>query len=508
MLEKQVTATTVLESRPHPNIMVIMPAAPAVKRTHVAAYCRVSTDSTEQKHSYEAQKLYFTNLYANSDEYVFAGVYADLGITGTETAIRPEFNRLLDDCSKGLIDRVVCKSISRFARNTKDCLLALRELKKLNVSVMFEKEGIDAARISDEIMITVMEGLAQEESMSISRNVRWSLKRKMAAGTLGIARVPYGYHKNENSVIEIEPKTAAVVRRIYELYLSGMGARKIAVLFNDENIPSPTGKRWSNATILKMLSQEKYIGDIRWQKTYSVFMGERGINRGETDSYYVHDGLPAIIDRDTFMKVQYLRAKASSCKRKSTNSLFKGKIRCTCGRGYYLAESRYWQCNGRTDIVRPCDSGIVSNDRLVSAWERFCRKLSVYNDMILMPLLLQLKKLEDSVLGSKMNALQEKADELRKKRYLLCQLCTESCISQEQYLNSAEEVEMKLSYINAEMERTLDNFYDAAIEVEKLYGAVKKADTEHLISMLDHAVVDGDHITFYMGNNLHFQEVL
>ena len=244
------------------KLTVIEPLNPTVeKKARVAAYCRVSSDKSEQSNSYAVQKAYFTNLYAHSETEELVGIYADIG-SGTSNIYRTEFLRMLDDCRHRRIDRIITKSLSRFARNTKECLQTLRELKKLGVTVAFEKEGIDTARVSDEIMITIMEGLAQEESASISRNIRWSLKRRMAAGTLGIARVPYGYTKNEKKQLIIDEPAAAVVRRIFSLYLSGNGARRIAVLFTEEGIPSPTGKAWNNITIFKILRQEKYIGDI------------------------------------------------------------------------------------------------------------------------------------------------------------------------------------------------------------------------------------------------------
>ena len=297
------------------KMTVIAPTiAPQMKRKkiRIAAYCRVSTSASDQQHSFNAQKIHFMMLYAHSVDYELTDIYADMGISGTKTVIRPEFQRMMDDARCGKIDRVVCKSISRFARNTKDCLIALRELKKLGVTVAFEKEGIDTARVSDEIMITIMEGLAQEEANSISRNVRWSLRRRMADGTLKIARVPYGYAKDEKRNLVIDEEKAAVVRRIYELYLSGLGVRKIAVIFNEEHIPSPTGKLWNNITVKKILKQEKYMGDIRWQKTYSIFMGEQWkINHGEADSFYIENAHPAIIDRETFYLAQQIREEAA-----------------------------------------------------------------------------------------------------------------------------------------------------------------------------------------------------
>lgn len=271
------------------KIIVYAPETQAslLQKKRVAAYCRVSTNSEDQNHSFAAQNLYFKRAFQNSTEYELIGIYADIGISGTKSN-RPEFMRMLDDCRCGKVDRIVCKSISRFARNTRDCLNALRELKKLGITVKFDKEGIDTARVTDEIMITIMEGLAQEESSSISRNIRWSLKRRMATGTLGVARVPYGYVKNERGVLVIDKEKARVVRHIFDMYLSGMGARKIAIALNSKHIPSPTGREWNNITILKILKQEKYLGDILWQKTYSVFMGVHDqINRGDVALAYL-----------------------------------------------------------------------------------------------------------------------------------------------------------------------------------------------------------------------------
>ena len=251
------------------------------------------------------QRMYFEKNYANSDTSELVEIYTDT-TSGTSALYRPGFQRMMSDCRAGKIDRIVTKSLSRFARNTKECLTTLREMKKLGVTLHFKKEGIGTANGSDEIMITIMEGLAQEEAASISRNVRWSLKRRMANGTLGIARVPYGYKKVDGALL-IEEKQAEVIKRIFSLYLSGTGAKAIAVLLNDDNIPSPTGTKWNNVTVLKILRQEKYIGDIRWQKTYSIFMGEKWkINHGEQESYYIRNCLPPIISREDFIAAQQL----------------------------------------------------------------------------------------------------------------------------------------------------------------------------------------------------------
>lgn len=181
------------------------------KKLRVAAYCRVSTDKAEQQHSFIAQQMYFQNKFQCSETEELAEIYAD---TASGTSIcRPGFQRLITDCRSGKIDRIIVKSLSRFARNTKECLSILRELKRIGVTVLFEKESIDTAKVSDEIMITVMEGLAQEESASISRNIRWSIKRKMASGTLGVARVPYGF-KKVGGQLEIDEERADIISEV------------------------------------------------------------------------------------------------------------------------------------------------------------------------------------------------------------------------------------------------------------------------------------------------------
>ena len=500
------------------KMTVIAPTiAPQMKRKkiRIAAYCRVSTNASDQQHSFNAQKIHFMMLYAHSVDYELTDIYADMGISGTKTVIRPEFQRMMDDARCGKIDRVVCKSISRFARNTKDCLIALRELKKLGVTVAFEKEGIDTARVSDEIMITIMEGLAQEEANSISRNVRWSLRRRMADGTLKIARVPYGYAKDEKRNLVIDEEKAAVVRRIYELYLSGLGVRKIAVIFNEEHIPSPTGKLWNNITVKKILKQEKYMGDIRWQKTYSIFMGEQWkINHGEADSFYIENAHPAIIDRETFYLAQQIREEAAEKakpKSETKKELFQGKIKCTCGRSYYRVKAKtdYWQCIGRCDLVNPCKNHIFYTHEIEAAWNRFCTKLRMHADEILTSVLVQLEMMENAVKGTEIDNLQSQADEIRQRRYMLCKLCAENCIDREKFLIAESELDAELNAVTTQIEKVSSFADDTAEQVETVYKAVSTMPPERLVNtILDHAVVDGKNITFYLIGGLYFREEL
>ena len=364
-------------------------------------------------------------------------------------------------------------------------------------------------------MITIMEGLAQEEANSISRNVRWSLRRRMADGTLKIARVPYGYAKDEKRNLVIDEEKAAVVRRIYELYLSGLGVRKIAVIFNEEHIPSPTGKLWNNITVKKILKQEKYMGDIRWQKTYSIFMGEHWkINHGEADSFYIENAHPAIIDRETFYLAQQIREEAAEKakpKSETKKELFQGKIKCTCGRSYYRVKAKtdYWQCIGRCDLVNPCKNHIFYTHEIETAWNRFCTKLRMHADEILTSVLVQLEMMENAVKGTEIDNLQSQADEIRQRRYMLCKLCAENCIDREKFLTAENELDAELKAVTVQIEKVSNFADDTAEQVETVCKAISTMPPERLVNtILDHAVVDGKNITFYLIGGLYFREEL
>ena len=494
------------------KITVIEPKkATAVRKIRVAAYCRVSTEKSDQANSYETQKSYFMNSYIKAANEEIVEIYADLG-SGTSELYRPEFMRMINDCRLGKVDRIVTKSLSRFARNTKDCLTALRELKKLGVTVAFEKEGIDTARVSDEIMITIMEGLAQEESASISRNIRWSLKRRMASGTLGIARVPYGYEKRDGQMT-IEESKAAVVQRIYSLYLSGMGAMRIAALFNEENLPSPTGIRWNNVTILKILRQEKYIGDIRWQKTYSVFMGDKWkINHGEENSYYIRNCLPPIISREDFAAAQSLMERNTRTPKTINKSPFRGKTKCTCGRSYsYILKGKepIWECSAKYDQSMPCDNPVFKDSAYHRAWNRMCIKLRKNADEIILPCIAMLDELNESVVGEEITGLQLKYEELAQRRYVLCALCSQGCITHEKLVVSESEINAELAKIESRLDRLEKQSDESSDGLQTLYRLITKIRSDSLVGMiLVNAVSDGTTIEFELIGGLKVREQL
>ena len=462
------------------TVTLLTPEHPPKKALiRIAAYCRVSSRRPEQEDSFFFQQAYFRRIYGNSDTEELVGIYADHGLSGTASGNRPGFQRMLADCRSGRIDRIVCKSISRFARNLRDCLMTLRELKLLGITVFFEKENLDTAVLPDEIMLTIMEGLAQEESASISRNTRWSLKRRMRDGTLKIARVPYGYRKDQKGDLVIDEEKADVIRRIFRLYLSGCGARRIAKHLNEELIPSPTGIKWGNVTILKILAQEKYTGDILWQKTWSRFMGPKWqINHGDADSYYIRDSHPAIIDRDTFQRASEQRSLINRSKSppKKNRNPFRSKLTCSCGRSFLLFRSTagdYWKCSRATDLNHPCDAPKIRDADIRRVWEEVyaqmkCGELEELHDRaeydeqtdIQIPVDTDLKK-----------SLQEERESIYSQRYLLRKHCLEERITPSQLAESEAELDQKLNQLKISVRKSCVPEAD----MEEAYSCLQKA---------------------------------
>ena len=278
------------------------------KILRVAAYCRVSTQLEQQESSFEAQKNYYTEKITNNPNWKLAGIYADDGISGTDMKKRDEFNRLLQDCEAGKIDMILTKSISRFARNSVDTLNTLRILRKKGVTVFFEKEHIDTHADNGEMIITVLSGLAQEESFNLSENTRWGIIRKFENGTIILNHNRFmGYTKGKDGELAIVPEEAETVRLIFRMYLEGTSIAGIKRHLEKEGILTVTGRKiWNEGTISKMLSNEKYMGDALLQKSYTAdFLTKtRKKNNGEMRQYYITDNHEGIVAKEIYYAVQ------------------------------------------------------------------------------------------------------------------------------------------------------------------------------------------------------------
>ena len=252
-----------------PEIRVIEAKTQKNNKLRVAAYCRVSSDSADQLASYWNQVTYYTDYIGQNPDWVFSGIYADEGLTGTRADTREDFQRLLRDCARGKLDRILVKSISRFARNTRDCLEVVRQLRRLGISVYFEKEMIDTAGLNGEMMLSMYSAGAQQESISISENQRWSYQRRMARGDFITCRAPYGY-RLKKGMLEIYEPEAEVVRRIFREYLSGKSKQQIIDGLNSDGINKNC--IWRANYIAAVLENEKYAGDVLLQICYWVLI--------------------------------------------------------------------------------------------------------------------------------------------------------------------------------------------------------------------------------------------
>ncbi len=335
-------------------------------KLRVAAYCRVSTDSDEQATSYETQVSHYTEYIEKNPEWELAGIYADDGISGTNTKKREEFNKMIDECEAGNIDMIITKSISRFARNTLDCLKYIRQLKDMNIPVLFEKESINTMDAKGEVLITIMASLAQQESQSLSQNVKLGLQYRYQQGKVSVNYNRFlGYTKSPDGKLVIDPEQAEVVKRIYREYLEGKSMKKIAKGLEADGILTGAGKpKWYDSTVNKILRNEKYIGDALLQKTYTTdFLNKTRVkNNGIVPQYYVEDNHEAIIPKDIFLKVQEELMRRSSLKNSKTgkkrgysaNHCFSQIVICgECGE---MFRRLHWNNRGKKSIVWRCVS--------------------------------------------------------------------------------------------------------------------------------------------------------
>jgi len=346
-------------------------------KLRVAAYCRVSTDSDEQATSYDAQIEHYTAYINGHPDWTLAGIYADDGISGTNTKKREEFNRMIDECMAGSIDMVITKSISRFARNTLDCLKYIRQLKDKNIAVFFEKENINSMDSKGEVMLTIMASLAQQESQSLSQNVKLGLQYRYQQGEIQVnCKWFLGYTKDENKKLVIVPEEAEIVKRIYREYLEGASMLKIARGLEADGIKNGAGRdKWHTSNINQILRNEKYIGDALLQKTYTVdFLTKKRVkNNGLVPQYYVENSHEAIIPREIFMQVQeeLIRRRIvhtspnGKTRTFSSNHCFSQMV--ICGKCGEVFRRVHWNNRGKKSVVWRCVSRLENTGQFCDA---------------------------------------------------------------------------------------------------------------------------------------------
>lgn len=332
---------------------------PKIKKIRVAAYARVSTEKDEQHNSLEAQKAYFTKYIKERNDWRFAGLYYDDGISGLCRKNRDGFNLLIEDALQGKVDLIVTKSISRFARNTLDTISTIRKLKGRGIGVFFQKENIHTLDTKSEFVLTLMSSFAQEESRSISENCTWGQRKRFADGKVTVPFEHFlGYDRGEDGNLVVNKEQAVTVKKIYRLFLQGYSPFGIAKALTADGILTPGGKtKWAAQTINAILRNEKYKGDALLQKSFTVnfLTKEKKKNEGELPKYYVENDHEAIITPSTFDRVQKLLEQRKGGKNRiSSVNIYSSKIKCgDCGSWYGSKtwhstdkyRTRIWQCN-------------------------------------------------------------------------------------------------------------------------------------------------------------------
>ena len=358
-----------------PNVTVIpakVQTAESRSKYHqlrVAAYCRVSTAQEEQQNSYQVQIAYYTDLINRKKEWTLAGVFADEGISGTQTKKRTEFNRMIRMCRNKKIDLVITKSISRFARNTVDCLEYVRQLKDLGIGVIFEKENINTLTMTSEFMVALYGSFAQAESESISKNVSWGKEKAYREGKVQFQyKYLLGYKKGTDGKPEIVPEEAEIVRLIYTLFLDGYSMTRIKKILENKGYLTAQGKKvWNESLIRSILKNEKYVGDALLQKTFTSDCITHKVvkNHGERPMYLVTDHHVPIVDRDTYNRVQQELARRSSKRKVSDKTTteqgkYSSKYALTelliCGHCGTPYRRTTWAARGKKQIVWRCIS--------------------------------------------------------------------------------------------------------------------------------------------------------
>lgn len=379
------------------------------KKLKVAAYCRVSTASDEQLISLEAQKAHYENYIRSNDEWEYVGLYYDEGITGTKKDVRAGLLSMIADCEDGKIEFIITKSISRFARNTTDCLEMVRKLTDLGISIFFEKENINTGSMESELMLSILSSLAESESVSISENSKWSVQKRFQNGTFIIAYPPYGYD-NDNGTMVIVPEQAEVVKEIFAACLAGKGTHAIAKELNARGQKTKKNGKWGAGAVKAILTNEKYTGDAIFQKTYTDSGFNRHINYGERDRFFCENHHEPIISHEDFNRVRMVLDQRAMEKGNGTDTYryqnrycFSGRIKCgECGstfkrRQHYKPSGNYvaWTCATHLENREECTMFYITDEGVKLAFLTMMNKLVYGHQTVLKPLLRTLRGMND-----------------------------------------------------------------------------------------------------------------
>lgn len=449
---------------------------------------------------------------------------ADEGISGTVADKRDDFQRLMADCRRGLIDRVLTKSIARFARNTVDCLEAVRELKSIGVSVFFEKEKIDTAIMSSEMITAIMASLAQKESESIGSNMQWSYQKRMERGEFNTCKAPFGFRLEESNLV-VEESEACVVRFIFEQYLSGASREEIAAKLREANAPTRADvPLWKSSTIYHILTNERYAGNALLAKriTTNTFPKEKVKNHGERPQYYVEGSNPPIITPETFEKARQLAARRTCHSNADFNEhAFQKRLVCGCCGSVFKRQkprnTEYWICYTHYESKNKCAMPSVTTAALQDSFCRMYYKLKQQGNTILSELITGYLTVKSQRMLWSLDVidLNKKIADLTNQNQLLSALKQQGLVDSDIFISRSNAIAEQLRRAKQEKSRILEAEGDSTVQqTQDMIDILADGPTflEEFRADLFHALVDkiivedADHVSFRMKNGLQFKE--
>lgn len=522
--QKKTEGSLALNASPR---LITIPAAEQAeaRKLRVAAYCRVSSDSQDQLNSFAAQNAHYIALIHENPDWELVDIYADRGITGTSADKREDFQRLLADCKRGLIDKVLVKSVSRFARNTQDFLKATRELKALGVGVCFEEQNIDSSMVSGETLASIFAALAQKESESISQNMRMSYKRRMESGRFTTCKAPFGYRLVDGQLV-IEEQEASIIRLIFQRYLSGCSMQDIAEEVSALGIPTRDHQdRWQRITIRYILQNERYAGDSLLQKRFTTdTLPYRQVwNTGQKAKYWLPDSNPAIISKETFQQAQCLleRKAENVMTRCQSPHDFTLKIICDkCG-SYFKRKvthgSIFWVCRTHNIKSAACPITQIPEIEFRSAFLRLYYKLQHQGRPILERLLSDLRTVRNRRLLWSLDVveLNNQIADLTRQERLLAVLKKQGAVDPDIFISRTDRLaeqlraakQTKSRLLNAEEDQTIDRTQQLLTILNDAPEFLEVFDGELFGELVDKIIVESnERLRFRLINGLELTE--
>lgn len=472
----------------------------------VAAYARVSTSSEEQLLSLENQKLHYEQRILANSNWDFVEMYFDEGISGTKIDKRDGLKRLLQDCENGKVDFILTKSISRFSRNALDCLEIVRRLIDLNVFIEFEKENINTQTMDGELMLSILSSLAESESRSLSQNTKWGIEKRFQNGTYKIGYPPFGYDW-VNGAMVINEDQAAVVKEIFADVLKGESTGAIAERLNQQGVTTKRGKTWHGTTIRGIIKNEKYIGDALFGKTFTDDSFKRKVNRGDKNQYYMKGHHPAIIDKETFEQAQQMLVQNAKSKnivqdddKYQNRYSFSGILKCgDCGGTFkrriqtknknekYVA----WACTTHLKDKHSCRMKFIKDEQIKSAYITMINKLIFSHQILLKPLLAEVRDTTYTVDDSQIMILDDELEKLKQQQDNLVQFVANGYIErptfvkeQNQLTKQIDDLENKRKMLTGFISKGFDN-------LESLEELVKFTKQGQMLTAFEDSKFDG-----------------